>query len=264
MTTIATVLDKELEKFQRLSFRQRLTWGAHFYKAVAKQYHQPFALRVAALIPSNGIVIDVGAHAGQFTKLFSMMTPQGRVYASEPGSYALSILKRVVHLRRLKNVVITSQGFSDRESVEVLHVPLKKSGSVGFGLSHIGASIASSQRITRTEQIRLTTIDSFVQRHQLTRVDFIKADIEGWEFHLLAGARETLKTYRPSMLLEIDEVMLNRAGSSAQAVFAEFDGLGYRFFRTDEHKGYQCWPVTGFEGNGDYLFVTEQKAALLN
>jgi FkbM family methyltransferase len=255
--------DRDLGKFPALSFKQRCTWGAHFFKALTKQHHTAFASRVVALIPTDAVVIDVGAHAGQFTKLFAAMAPQGKVYASEPGSYALSILKRVVALRGLKNVVVTSQGFSDRECVEVLHVPLKKSGSVGFGLSHIGAESTSSGRMTRTEQISLTTIDQFVAQHQLKRVDFIKADIEGWEFNLLAGARETLKQYNPSLLLEVDESMLARAGASPQAIFSAFDGLGYCFFRTDEKQGYRCWQVNGFEGNGDYLFMPQEKASAL-
>lgn len=251
--------DTTLEKFPALSFKQRCTWGAHFFKALTKQHHQSFATRVRPLIPDDGVVIDVGAHAGQFTKLFASMVPQGKVYASEPGSYALSILKRVVQLRGLKNVTITSLGFSDKESTEVLHVPLKKSGSVGFGLSHIGAGADLKGRITRTEQIRLTTIDRFVEQQQLSRVDFIKADIEGWEFNLLAGARATIKKYKPCLLLEVDASMLARAGTTPQAVFAEFDGLGYQFFRTDEHQNYRCWAVDGFESNGDYLFIPKEK-----
>jgi FkbM family methyltransferase len=243
-----------------LSLRQRMTWAAHFYKAVAKQYHQPFAIRISPLIPADGIVIDVGAHAGQFTKLFAAMAPQGRIYASEPGRYALSILKRMVKLRGLRNVEITSVGFSDKESTELLHVPLKKSGSIGFGLSHLGTPLESSTRVIRTEPIQLTTIDRFVAKHQIERVAFIKADIEGWEFHLLAGARETIRKHKPGLLLEVDESMLARANSSASAVFAEFTGLGYRFFRTDESTGYTLTPVTEFTGNGDYLFVSEENA----
>jgi FkbM family methyltransferase len=241
--------------------RQRLSWCAHFFKAAARQYHRPFAARISGLIPPDGVIIDVGAHAGQFTKLFSALVPQGRVFASEPGSYALSILSRMVRFKRLKNVVVAPVGFSDHDAVEVLHVPLKKSGSIGFGLSHIGAD--TSKRAVQTEEIRLTTLDRFVELRGIARVDFIKADTEGWEANVLAGACNTIRRHRPLVLLEVDGGMLKRARSSPEAVFAAMDGLGYRIFRTDEHDDYRMSPVTKFEGDGDYLFVQEDKAGLL-
>ena len=43
-----------------------------------------------AFDPASGKMlrsIDVGAHAGQFTKLFARLAAGGRVYAIEPGSY---------------------------------------------------------------------------------------------------------------------------------------------------------------------------------
>jgi FkbM family methyltransferase len=42
------------------------------------------------------------------------------------------------------------------------------------------------------------TLDEF----NLPRVDFIKIDIEGMEMEALAGARETIKKYRPILLIE--------------------------------------------------------------
>ena len=48
----------------------------------------------------------------------------------------------------------------------------------------------------------LTTIDCVVETLGLDRLDFIKADIEGWELRLLRGSERTLKRFRPRLLLE--------------------------------------------------------------
>ena len=45
------------------------------------------------------------------------------------------------------------------------------------------------------------TIDEFVKRNNISRVDFIKADIEGAERLMLEGAQETLKKFAPKLAL---------------------------------------------------------------
>jgi FkbM family methyltransferase len=160
----------------RLNLRQRLTWIAHLFKAVAYQHHRPLALRIGPLLSADSILIDVGAHSGQHAKLFAGLVPKGAVFAFEPGAYARSILKISMRLHRLTNVHVIGLGLSDRAAAETLHVPLKRRGTVGFGLSHLGAS--SDGRKTIAEDVQLTTPDLFVRENRLPRVDFIKVDIE--------------------------------------------------------------------------------------
>lgn len=51
------------------------------------------------------------------------------------------------------------------------------------------------------EKITITTLDKFVEEKNLTRVDFIKADIEGAERDMLRGARNVLKTFAPKLAI---------------------------------------------------------------
>ena len=53
----------------------------------------------------------------------------------------------------------------------------------------------------KDEEFVITTIDDFVKGNNLSRVDFIKADIEGFERHMLAGAQETLARFSPKLEL---------------------------------------------------------------
>lgn len=245
----------------RLTFRQRLTWVAHLFKALVYQYHKPLAGRLRALIPSDGVVVDVGAHSGQHSKLFAQMVPRGSVYAFEPGGYARSILKIVIGLRRLSNVSLFEVGLSDRPMSETLRVPLKRSGSMGFGLSHIGAG--TNGRETVSEDIVLTTLDIFVREQNLSRLDFIKVDIEGWEVHFLRGAKETIARFRPSILIEVVEPILRRAGSTSADVFNELLPLDYLAFETFERSDYSMKLVEGVGRGGDYLFVPRARAGLV-
>lgn len=234
-----------------LSLRQYLTYLAHQYKAVAKQHHGAMLALFARHIGRDSVVLDVGAHAGQFCKLFAGLAPEGKVYAFEPGAYARTILERMVRWRRLGNVEIVAAGLSDRPGSAGLALPLKASGSLGFGLGHLGSD-ASGRRL-QTETVRLDTIDGFVAARGLVRLDFIKADIEGWEVRLLLGGRASLARFHPALMLELVADHLARADNRPAEVWDILTPLGYRGFRI-EGAG-ELRPVDGFAGDADYLFV---------
>jgi methyltransferase FkbM-like protein len=52
----------------------------------------------------------------------------------------------------------------------------------------------------------LTTIDELVAELNLTRVDFIKMDIEGAEKNALRGARQTLGRFRPRLAISAEHL----------------------------------------------------------
>lgn len=217
-----------------LTLRQKLTYTAHLFKALTRQRFLELKPLLQQHIRADSVVIDVGAHAGEFTKLFSSLAPQGQVYSFEPGSYARSILTRVVSVRGLKNVSIQPVGLSDKPATETLHMPLKDSGSIGFGLSHVGDDKNVDARDTVEEKIVLVTLDNFVAQQKLTRVDFIKIDVEGWELRALEGARKTIEQHHPVLMLEMVDRFLSRAGDSAQKMWDFLKAQGYDIYRFDD------------------------------
>jgi FkbM family methyltransferase len=239
----------------RLSLRARLSWCAHFWKAVTQQHHRAYAPLFRRYVPHDGVVFDVGAHAGQFAKLFAGIARGGRVFAFEPGGYALSILRRVVALRRLRNVEICPFGLSDRAATETLHVPLKRSGSMGFGLSHFGAET----RASIAEAVTLSTIDAFAAERTLARLDFIKADIEGWEMRMLAGGAATVARFRPALLLEVQAAHLARAGDKPEALWRFFAELDYQAEHVLAEGGALTLSPAPAPCEGDLLWTPRQR-----
>ena len=82
-----------------------------------------------------------------------------------------------------------------------LTLPVKSRGGLGFGLAHLGAPQNRWDAIAQ-ELVALTTLDAVVAVLGLDRLDFIKADIEGWELRLLHGGQDTLRRFRPRLMLE--------------------------------------------------------------
>ena len=220
-----------------LSARQKLTYAAHLFKALTKTRFKPLIPLIAQHVKADSVVIDVGANAGYFTKIFSSLTPQGKVYAFEPGGYARSILSKVVSIHGLKNVCLIPMGLSDKHAVNTLHMPVKSKGNLGFGLSHLGDDKSVDPRDTLTEEIKLTTLDEFFASEKINRVDLIKIDIEGWELRALEGGRNTIATHKPVLMLEMVDRFLTRAGDSSRKMWDFLKGHGYDIYRYDDKSG---------------------------
>jgi FkbM family methyltransferase len=94
--------------------------------------------------------------------------------------------------------------------------------------SDMSASLMKGFQAHDTEQIgsvevRTTTLDSYVRLNQLAGPMVIKVDIEGHEGAFMRGAMETIRRYKPDIVLEVVE-------DQDPAWVAELKSLGYRFY----------------------------------
>lgn len=126
--------------------------------------------------------IDAGANYGIMS--YNLNSKFSKICAFEVDNQVRECLKKNVKKFQLNNVEIYDCGLSDREeSVSLTY--LKNT----FG-THINKNV-SGDNICKT-------LDSF----DLTEIGFIKLDCEGYEPYILKGAEQTIKKYRPVILME--------------------------------------------------------------
>ena len=233
-----------------LPFLQRVGRYVHLFSALTGKHYAEIKPLLEKHVPKDGVIIDVGAHAGHFTKLFSQVVPQGHVYAFEPGSYVRSIISSVISFKKLKNVSLFPMGLGDKPSGEAPH---SLSGVSGGGCPVMGCGgTANDERIT------LTTLDQFTFRHNLKRVDFIRADIGGQEMRFLLGGHHVIEKFRPVLFLEINEASLQRAGNTADEVWHFLKALNYRIDKI-EGDGRVLTPLSAPIAQGDIWCVAEER-----
>lgn len=238
-----------------LSLKQRGDWFAHAFKAITQDHHRELTPLLRRHIPEQAVVIDVGAHAGQFARMFAAIADKGHVYSFEPSPYARSILEAAVAWRRVRHITVVPMGLGATPGVLELATPIKQRGGLGYGLAHVPAAGESAEG-QRRDRIPITTLDAFAAERPLTRLDFIKVDVEGFEGRVLAGAQASLRRFRPALLLELHDQHLARGGDTAQGVAAGLEALGYRAERLTAEGGLA--PVGDWTNPGDFLFIPQR------
>ena len=172
----------------------------------------------AHLIPEGGVVIDAGACIGDHTVSYSQIVgTNGFVYAFEP--HPLTYQALALNMARLNNVQAFRMGLSDR------------AGHEKFTLDpNIGASFISDAGVL----VETVSLDEF-PLPKLLRCDFIHLDAEGWETRILRGGRQLLAKFRPTLVVEVCDKHLRRAGSSEAELLALLDELGYNVRPVPSH-----------------------------
>lgn len=91
--------------------------------------------------------------------------------------------------------------------------------SVGLCVS---VESSGNTRIADGDSVEMRTLDSF----NLSDVDFIKVDCEGYEVFVLEGARETLARCRPVVLVEQKHGTPKRYGQDGRAALTLLSSMG--------------------------------------
>lgn len=139
-------------------------------------------------IRPDSVCIDIGANIGHHTVLMARFAKNGHVHAYEPIPEIRQQLERTLTHNRITNVSIHQTALSDTDKESVLYL---RTGNIG------GSSLVSGKD-TEELPVRLTTLDN----ENLGRVDFMKIDVEGYEYHVLKGADILIQKNRPIIVFE--------------------------------------------------------------
>jgi FkbM family methyltransferase len=169
-------------------------------------------------------VFDIGANVGWYTlHLASALGPDGRVFSFEPVPATFAALERNVALNGVQGrVVLNRLGLAEAP------------GEAEFFLPEETGSVAASRRPLFQEQrnqtvhATLDTLDAYVQRAGIERLDLLKCDIEGGELPMLRGGRATLERFRPVVFLEMLRKWSAAFGYHPNDILELMAELGYR------------------------------------
>ena len=205
------------------TFQQKIRWVALLFKTWRNDRMSKLA---AAIIKKtseeNPIILDIGANVGLFTKAFmrAPKTPKS-IIAIEPSFYVFSILLNIT--AKMPSVRCCKVALSHETATVDLKTPIKKSGSLRVGLSHIGD--ANDQQVF-VETVEAKRLDDVLIDEKVAQVDIVKLDVEGAEEQVIAGAPNLFYNVRPIWFVELVQGRTDNFSGSAEKIFLNFIAAG--------------------------------------
>lgn len=176
-------------------------------------------------VKKGDTAIDIGAHkAGYLYFMLQQAGDSGKVFAFEPQSNLFKYIKKLKNLLSWHNVTVEQLALSDKAETVTLYIP---GNSVKEGSSP-GATIVPEKGAAdanRTETVSTQSLDSYCLTKNI-EPNFLKIDVEGNELKVLQGGAETLKKYKPKILIEIEERHVGK--DKVLETFSFLQSLGYK------------------------------------
>lgn len=213
-----------------------------FFRNCLDHKQEEEAPYLAQIIQKDDVCLHIGATDGRhsYAMAKAMKDGNGYVLAFEPSPVTFPVLDNVIKLHGLTGKIRPERkAFSDRSQILKLNIPFKTTGRLAnsFGFTSAPGNPVKGRHGEENPdiisfEVEATTIDEVAKT--LSRVDFIRMDIEGSERLALNGGWETIKKFRPNLLIEIHPYLLeNIFNADPQTIYDDFKALGYDIYHLE-------------------------------
>ena len=186
-----------------------------FYNLYKAAFEAGSINQLEQFVTPGSTVIDVGANVGFFSRRFARWVREGgRVLAIEPAPDNYRALERAMARGNTATRVEVIQAVAT-ESPGTRYLELNPYHPGDHKIGDEGLEVAA------------VTVDGLMAERSWPPVSLIKLDVQGAEYQVLSGSRETIQRFHPVLFMEVDDEALRRLGSSAEEVLTLTTDQGY-------------------------------------
>jgi FkbM family methyltransferase len=158
-----------------------------YFKQISDNYEPEFQAFCQQFVDEDAVCIDIGANIGVKSLFLARHARKGRVIAVEAAPSVAKCLRANVAANAASNVEIVEAAVGDR-----------------IGKAYFTEMSAHGHLESVGTEVPMLTLQEIVRQLALTRVDFIKMDVEGFEFPILKSAYDTINDLRALVLFEFN------------------------------------------------------------
>jgi FkbM family methyltransferase len=166
--------------------------------------HEPWMIKYLK-IRDREIFVDVGAHIGKYALKIAKENPNSIVIAIEPAKDTFYALLESIRRNRLKNIIALNIAAWDTNTKVKIFVTEAHESSSAF--SHL----AKNAGVIRIDEVDAQRLDDIVERLKLSKIDWVKIDVEGAELRVLYGLTKSMLKFKPKIVIEIKEFNRDKA-----------------------------------------------------
>jgi FkbM family methyltransferase len=160
--------------------------------------------RFRELIKPGDCVVEAGGHIGYISLYFAQLTgPSGSVHVFEPGGNNLPYVRANASRRSNVSVIEKALGREPGQLTMYVEDLTGQNNSLVPGFAGLESNQRNAIKAKISEQVvQVTTVDGYAEEIGINP-NFIKIDVEGFEWEVLCGAARILKENRPTIMVEV-------------------------------------------------------------
>jgi FkbM family methyltransferase len=175
-------------------------------------------------------VYDIGSHIGIITLFLSRAVGEtGQVISFEPNPESFAILCKNVRMNDLNNVRLVNLGLGDKRNTLSL-VYGEHDAGMGTLDEAWQVKLIETRRGVRWKAalVDVYPLDEYIWTESLPDPDFVKIDVEGYEYNVLLGMQDTIRRCKPALLVELHGMGNEQGRENARKVVRLLVSHGYR------------------------------------
>lgn len=174
---------------------------------------------------TGNVFVDAGANIGIYTIIAAKLVGEsGRVIAFEPTIESYNALNKSIELNELKNVQVYQCALSNREGKTRFYTHPDSSRN----------SLGPIPGANKGINVNIVMLDKILEQEKVSRVDFIKMDVEGAEELVLKGATNLLSKHKPVILFESNFIASKALGLLNSGAWDFLKSEGYKIFTIND------------------------------
>ena len=180
----------------------------------------------------RGVVVDIGAHVGIFTRWIKSHWPSTQVISLEPSHQMFSFLNKNIRDNALQNVIPIEVGCGGASCIRSLYSRGSESGNTMYTKDNYGSKFILTQRA------QVWSLNDLFAKMNIQNCQLLKLDCEGAEYEILFNATEETLSKVHCISMEY-HVGLSEYGPAELERFLEMRGFTVITLpMTDVEEGY--------------------------
>jgi FkbM family methyltransferase len=160
------------------------------------------------------VFLDVGANIGLFSWWVKYRLPEVEIFAFEPHPVNAACLAETVAANAWEGLNLEPVALSEHNGSAHLFLDQTDAG----GHSLVANTLHRNRGSTGRVAVDMKSLDAWATENKLSRLDFLKMDVQGAEASVLRGGKATLAKFRPELLVELQHDALDGPGSVLDAI----------------------------------------------
>ena len=171
-------------------------------------------------LPEQPTILDIGANNGLFSLAYASMYKGAQVHSFEPVSFIFDELTKNLQMNPHLSADVNAHNIGLSNKIETLQLSIpapeqhERYRSINQKATLDTRLFSVHGKGEKKYDAQFIPLDVWVDEQKITAVDFIKIDVEGYEYPVLEGALNTLSFYRPAVMFELNELTLTLSDRS--------------------------------------------------